>query len=410
MRIAILHYSAPPVVGGVESVIAHHARLFLEAGHSVRILAGRGDTFLDGIEYNEIPLLYSLHPEVLRLKAQLDMGSLPDDFYPVSKSIQDLLRRSLKGIDLLIAHNVGSLNKNLPLTSALMEIANHPDEAPVILWHHDLAWTTPRYRNELYEGFPWNTLATPWIGVRQYVVVSELRRQELSKLLGIQAEQIQVIPNGVQIDQLLKLTDQTRKIIRDLRLFQAAPLLLLPVRITRRKNIELALHTLTHLRSKMPDAQLLITGPMGPHNPTNVEYFKDLQKLRDALQLNGTAHFMAEYSNEFLPDEVIADFYKIADGLLMTSREEGFGIPILEAGLSGIPIFCSDIPPLHELAGDHADYFSPDEDPELVSKLIYLRLKTDSVFHMRRIVRQQYSWESIYTQHLEPLIHQAVRK
>jgi hypothetical protein len=26
-RVALLHYSAPPVVGGVESVIAHHARL-----------------------------------------------------------------------------------------------------------------------------------------------------------------------------------------------------------------------------------------------------------------------------------------------------------------------------------------------------------------------------------------------
>ena len=27
MKIALLHYSSPPVVGGVESVLAHHARL-----------------------------------------------------------------------------------------------------------------------------------------------------------------------------------------------------------------------------------------------------------------------------------------------------------------------------------------------------------------------------------------------
>jgi hypothetical protein len=40
--IALLHYSVPPVVGGVESVLAQHARLIAGAGHAVRALAGRG--------------------------------------------------------------------------------------------------------------------------------------------------------------------------------------------------------------------------------------------------------------------------------------------------------------------------------------------------------------------------------
>ena len=53
----------------------------------------------------------------------------------------------------------------------------------LILWHHDLAWTTPRYRQEMHDGYPWNLLCTNWDGVTQ-VVVSELRRQELSSLLG----------------------------------------------------------------------------------------------------------------------------------------------------------------------------------------------------------------------------------
>ena len=34
--IALLHYSVPPVVGGVESVLAQHARLMAGAGHAVR--------------------------------------------------------------------------------------------------------------------------------------------------------------------------------------------------------------------------------------------------------------------------------------------------------------------------------------------------------------------------------------
>ena len=41
--IAILHYSAPPVVGGVEAVIQAHAQTFVQAGYPVTVVAGRGE-------------------------------------------------------------------------------------------------------------------------------------------------------------------------------------------------------------------------------------------------------------------------------------------------------------------------------------------------------------------------------
>jgi glycosyltransferase involved in cell wall biosynthesis len=399
-----MHYSAPPVVGGVESVIGHHARLLEAAGHFVRILAGRGEAVLPGIEFVEIPLLSSSHPEILAIKSELDAGRVPEAFAGARARIARELRTYLEGIDLLIAHNVGSLHKNLPLTAALMDIANNNNRIRVILWHHDLAWTTPRYRSELHAGFPWSILATAWPGVKRHVVVSELRRTELAGLLGLPVDEIRVIPNGVEIESLLKLERKTVGIIRALGLLEGAPLLLLPVRITRRKNIELALEALAGLRMQMPAAKLLVTGPVGPHNPANLAYLEKLVRLRDDLGLAGAAHFLAETSPDFLPDEVIADFYRIADGLLLTSQEEGFGIPVLEAGLYGVPIFCSDISPLRELAGDLADYFKPDEKPEYIGRLIFLRLKMDPAYQMRKKVRQEYSWERIYRLNIEPLL------
>ena len=41
LAIALVHYAAPPVVGGVERVLASHAVLLADAGHEVRIIAGR---------------------------------------------------------------------------------------------------------------------------------------------------------------------------------------------------------------------------------------------------------------------------------------------------------------------------------------------------------------------------------
>ena len=43
-KIAILHYSAPPVIGGVESVMEAQAKLFIQHNYSVTVIAGRGDS------------------------------------------------------------------------------------------------------------------------------------------------------------------------------------------------------------------------------------------------------------------------------------------------------------------------------------------------------------------------------
>ncbi len=147
-----------------------------------------------------------------------------------------------------------------------------------------------------------------------------------------------------------------------------------------------------------------MTGPLGPHNPNNVNYFERLSVLRKDLNLEGQAFFLAEVSPEPLPDEVIADLYRLADALFLPSREEGFGIPILEAGLAGLPIFCTDIPPLRDLAGEHAVYFSPDASPESVAAQVVERLAHDPIFGMRVQVRQNYSWDQIYRSSIAPLL------
>ncbi len=403
MKIDLLHYSAPPVVGGVESVIGHHARLMAAAGHSVRLLAGRGESNDPRTPVIDLPLADSRHPRILEAKRLLDQGHLPEDFEALTGELASQLQEITNQTDILIAHNVCSLHKNLALTAALHRLGRSSTSLHTILWHHDLAWTTPRYRSELHEGYPWDLLRQDWPFATQ-VVVSELRHQELSDLINVPASRVVVVPNGLDIRQFLKLEDQTFDFIRQLDLLAAAPLLLLPVRITPRKNIELALQIMAALQVAYPAARLVITGPMGPHNPANIHYFNQLKKLRDELHLQVAVHFLAEITPAYLPDEVISDFYHLADGLILPSREEGFGIPILEAGISGLPIFCSDIPPLRSIAGDNAVYFQPDANPGQVAELINSHLSADKVYQLRIATRARYTWEKVYQEQVEPLL------
>lgn len=403
MRITLLHYSAPPVVGGVESVLEHHAHLMADDGHDVQVIAARGAQFDPQIKFIPVPLVDSRHADILDIKKELDQGIVSEKFNDLTKEIETQLSAILSDTEVLIAHNVCSLNKNLPLTAALFNMFQQYKFPRLILWHHDLAWTTPRYQKELHEGHPWDLLKTAWPNTKQ-VTISDMRQDELAELMEIDKSQIEVIPNGVDVGKFLKLEEQTLGYIKKLGLLQASPLFLLPVRITPRKNIELALHILKTVCVDFPFARILVTGPLGPHNPANIHYFEKLVELRKELNLENHVHFLAELTDDYIPDAVISDFYKLADALLFPSLEEGFGIPILEAGIAGLPVFCSDIPPLQKLGGEFATYFSAQEDPIRIGEMISEYFLQNKVYGLSAKVREAFTWESVYTTKISPLL------
>jgi glycosyltransferase involved in cell wall biosynthesis len=181
------------------------------------------------------------------------------------------------------------------------------------------------------------------------------------------------------------------------------------VRLTPRKNIELALRVLAKVRIEFPQAMLLITGPEGPHNPANAAYKRKLLHLCSELNLQDAAHFLAEVTTDSMPDTVIADFYRLADALLFPSYEEGFGIPIIEAAFSSMPVFCADIPVLRELGGDDVSYFSPHAEAGSIAKLIGNRLEREATTRWARRAKHGYAWDSIYRYQIAPLIVEVMK-
>src|SRR6266545_3264620 len=341
--LALVHYAAPPVTGGVETIVAAHARLLRRTGHDVLVIAGRGDA-------ERVPEADSRHPQVEAVARRLADGDpATAEFQALRNRLSERLEPLLAGRDVVVAHNVLTMPFNLPLAAALVDAGR-----PLVAWTHDIAWVNSRYAAYHRPGWPWSLLCQPQPGVR-YVAISRVRQRELAEVLGLPLARVAVVPNGVDPAAFWGLGRRARDLVGRAGLDAADPLVLVPVRITRRKRLELALDAAACLRQAHPGLRLMVSGPLGSHSADNVAYAADLRRRRTQLGLDGVVNFLHELAGPGgehpVDDRTIAELYRMADVVLLPSESEGFGLPVLEAGLSRAPLVCADIPVLREVTG-----------------------------------------------------------
>jgi len=394
-RVLLLHYTSPSILGGVERVMRTHAAALRVAGDDVRIVAGRGRPSPAGVPLIRIPELDSRHPAVLRDFAALAAGRVSPEHAGLVDRIERALRPHIARADRVVVHNAFTLHKNAALTEALVRLAAVYEDR-FIAWTHDLAWTDDQYAAQRHTGRPWSLFATAHPGVR-YVAVSEKAAAELARLTGLARRRIAVVPNGVDPVITLGLSPAGARLADRLGLFAADPLLLLPVRITRRKRIDIAIAALAILRRTHPRAMLVVTGGPGAHNPANAAYAAELSEVAGAAD-----HLLHDLGIR-PSDRIVADLYALADALVLPSANEGFGIPILEAGLHRLPIVCSDIPALRAVAGADATYVPPDAGARTLAAAIARRLAGDPVARLHRRARAS-AWPRILAEAVLPVI------
>jgi mannosylglucosylglycerate synthase len=322
-----------------------------------------------------------------------------DDAAADSAALADRIRAGLRPLlaesDLVIAHNVMTMHFNLPLTAALAGAGR-----PVLAWTHDLAWTNPRYQAFHREGAACAALHQP-AGAVRYTAISERVRDLLAETYGVTA---QVVPNGVARADILRLRPSTVALLEGTGALAGGPLVLVPFRVTRRKRLELALRAVALLAGRRPGLRLVVSGPLGPHSGDNDAYWAELVELRRSLGLEGRAIFLRELGEPHPVDgEMVAELYQLAAAVLLTSESEGFGLPVVEAGLARVPVVCSDIPAFREIAGDDAFCFPVDSPPELVAARLEAALETPTARLQARI-GSRYDWSAVL-----PLTEEEIR-
>jgi glycosyltransferase involved in cell wall biosynthesis len=141
------------------------------------------------------------------------------------------------------------------------------------------------------------------------------------------------------------------------------------------------------------DIELKLVGKI--HGPT----FKRIQKIINQYGLKEHhVQFIEHLSFNNLPI-----LYQQADLFVMASSTETFGIPLLEAMASGIPVLCAKNPSLMEIFGDTGMYYETFSYLDLAEKIVVL-LKNKT---LREILAQKayersklFTWEKTAQQTL----------
>ena len=126
---------------------------------------------------------------------------------------------------------------------------------------------------------------------------------------------------------------------------------------------------------------------------------EDLRAQAERLGLGDDVRFQG-----WIDPAELEGLYDAAAFMVFPSLAEGFGLPVLEAMRRGVPVACSDIPTLREVAGDAALLVNPLSVEQIAGAL---RRLTEGGEEARRLSEAgprraaQFSWERSARLHLD---------
>jgi glycosyltransferase involved in cell wall biosynthesis len=210
------------------------------------------------------------------------------------------------------------------------------------------------------------------------ITVSETVRQQISSYFPRVASRVHVVPNGPSFAPDVYFEGSPPASISSLGI--RLPYILAVGRIEARKNIDLLARAF--VAANVANTQLVVVG------------HRDLGF--SGIFLNDKRILCLERIN----DAQLIDIFRGASLFAFPSKAEGFGIPLLDALLFGIPTISSNQTAMPEVAGDLATYFDPtSSDVEfLIADLIRCHFGNRPIaapsIEQRRKHAAKFSWDS----------------
>ena len=220
--------------------------------------------------------------------------------------------------------------------------------------------------------------------------VSDLWQQVLQAEYGIAAHRV---INGVS-DRFSAEPDGLENLVAEAYGISGQPVYLTVGGIEPRKNSIRLLQAFSQIRASQPKAQLVIAGgaTLFDYQDYREAFMTRVQAagLADALVLPGV-----------VPDEQMPALYRLADAFVFPSVKEGWGLVVLEAIASGLPVLTANRAPFTEfLSAEDACLVEPENVEAIAAGMLSITQPGSRPISPKAIT-QRYSWQTSAQMHLD---------
>lgn len=183
------------------------------------------------------------------------------------------------------------------------------------------------------------------------IAISHQTADDIHTFLGTERNKISVVFQGCHPSFRKKATEQKKEEVR--RKYVLPERFILNVgTIERRKNLGLLVEALPRVLQDVP-IKLVVVGRA-------TKYKEEVLIMAKKLKVEEHIQFLHDVSFADLPA-----IYQMADVFVYPSQFEGFGIPLVEAIESGVPVISSTGSCFQEAAGPHSLYADPSDSVQL---------------------------------------------
>ena len=323
MKILMLTWEYPPrIVGGIARVVHDLSHRLIKDGHEVTVVTYK-DTNLLEYENDKGVKVYRVDNYMISPNNFIDWV-MQLNFNLVSKATEIINEQGkfdvIHAHDWLVAYAAKTLKQSykIPLVSTI-----HATEAGRNSGIHD---DIQRYIND-----------TEWLLTYEstdVIVNSNYMKCELQRLFGLPFDKINVIPNGVNLNNFNGINrdyDFRRQYAMD-----NEKIILYLGRLVYEKGVQNLISAMPKILDRYHDAKLVIAGKGGM-----------IDELKNQVKCLGIENKV--YFTGYLDSKSVQKMYKCSDIAVFPSTYEPFGIVALESMLSGTPTVVSDVGGLNEI-------------------------------------------------------------
>jgi glycosyltransferase involved in cell wall biosynthesis len=348
-----------PFTGGVENYVYYMSKELVKLGHDIRVICAnepksKSEEIVDGISIKR-----------LRYIAKIANTNITPGF-PLALQNEDF--------DIVHTHIPTPWSADWSNI-----IAKYKKKPLVITYHNDIIGSG--FANTI-ANFYNSTALKSLLNNADKIIITQPNYIRYSLYLEKYEDKIEVIPNGVDVDKFKPIpVSKTKNTLFFLSLLDE---------FHKYKGLDYLLKAIGIVKNVIPDIKLIVGG-----KGALLEYYRKMVEdydLKDNVEFHG-----------FIPDEKIVEYYNRSSIFVLpsiSSKQEGFGIVVLEALACETPVISTDIVGVaNDVISSKAGIIVPPKDVDKLAEAIINILENENSKKMgvsgRKLVEDKYTWSGI---------------